>query len=358
MLLNTLLALGALLQTASAIVVEESSLRVNSAYDPLDVDTATPRLSWRLKSDKRGDAQTAVQIQASSSGDFQSADLWDSGKLESADPFITYDGAELASRASVHWRVKVWDVDDSGSEWSETAHFEISLLDEEDWDASWIANKDFKTGSTSLPVFAKEFSVDCEAVTKARLYLLGLGLHIPEINGQSITDEVLQPGYSTVNDTLPYSTYDITEYLQSGDNVVGVALGKGIYNAEQPLLGRYRKFAQAYQELRLIAQLEYECEGGESGQVISDDSWVSSLEGPYWETSWFGGEEYDARKELKNWSSVDGDRSEWSTVSLTTGPSGKLVSPRSPPLKVVDTIKPISVTQVGQALAFIRSETG
>lgn len=348
MLLKSILLCGALLSQVYAVAVEKNSLRTNGATNPLDVDTTTPRLTWRLSSSKRGDAQTAYRIQAASSSDFSKDELWDSGKVKSEDPFAVYSGDDLSSRSAVFWRVKVWDVDNSASGWSAPASFEVSLLSEDDWSASWISNPKFSTGNTSLPLFAKEFSLGCRP-SEARLYLLGLGLHAPEINGKAITDEVLQPGYSTVNDTLLYSTYDVTKALNKGDNVLGVALGKGTYDAEKPLLGRYSKFSQAYQELRLIAQLEYQCAGGKSGKVVSDESWLTSVDGPLWEASWYGGEEYDARKEILNWSSVKGDRSKWAKATVTKGPSGKLVSPRAPPLKVVDTIKPISVTKVNCA---------
>jgi hypothetical protein len=345
MLLKLLVASGALLTQAYAIAVEKASLRANGAYDPLDVDTASPRLTWRLSSPKRGDAQTGYRIQASSSPNFTEVNLWDSGKVDSSNPYAFYAGNDLKSRSAVFWRVQVWDVNGEVSAWSTLAKFEVSLLNADDWEAKWISNKKFKTGNTSLPVFAKDFAVDCE-VFKARLYLLGLGLHIPEINGEEITDEVLQPGYSTVNDTLLYSTYDVTNHLVKGNNVIGVSLGKGIYNAEKPLLGRYRKFEQAYQELRLIAQLEYQCVGGKTEKILSDNSWLTSVDGPYWETSWYGGEEYDARKELTSWSTVDFDRSSWAKADLTQGPPGKFLSPRSPPLKITETIKPVSVKKV------------
>lgn len=345
MLSKFIFLFGLLADQASSIAIEDDSLRVNAAYDPINVDTSTPRLTWRLESTKRGDVQTAYQIQASSTDDFTDADLWDSGKTKSKDPFVLYDGEQLTSRSSVNWRVKVWDKDDKASDWSTYSPFEISLLEDDDWEATWITNTEFETGNASLPLFAKEFEIEC-SVSKARLYLLGLGIHIPEINGERITDGVLQPGYSTYEDTLLYSTYDVTDYLEDGANVLGIALGKGIYDAEEPLLGRYHKFSQEYQELRLIAQLEYECGNGDTGKIPSDDSWLTSVDGPYWETSWFGGEEYDARKEIPDWSAVKGDRSTWGTASVTESPEVKLVSPRSPPLKVTETIKPVSVSQV------------
>ena len=347
MLLRSLLSLASLLAQAHGLSVEKGSPRANGAVNPVAVDTATPRLSWRLTSSSRGDSQIAYQVQAASAkSHFAAPDLWDSQRIASNDSFVTYSGKSLESRSTVFWRVKVWDSGNQPSDWSDVSSFEISLLDNSDWTASWIANTDFKTGNNSLPVFAKDFDVSCD-VSKARLYLLGLGLHAPELNGQKIGDSELEQGYTTVNKTLLYSTYDVTSQLSKGANVLGVALGKGTYDSEIPLLARYAKFKLTTPaQLKLIAQLEYSCVSGESGAVYSDDSWVTSVDGPYIEAAWFGGEEYDARKELPGWSTVDGDRSKWTKAVVTTGPLGKLVSPRSPPLKVVETLNAVSVKQV------------
>ncbi|KAH8897978.1 alpha-L-rhamnosidase [Thozetella sp. PMI_491] len=352
MFLSTLLPLGCVLGAVYGLSVEQGSLRANGALNPIAVDTATPRLTWRLSSTRRGDSQTAYQIQTATSSSFASADLWDSGKVSAGDPYAFYGGKALQSRDAVFWRVKVWDADGQASDWSAATSFEISLLKQADWSAKWIANDAFATGNNSLPVFAKEFSVDCD-VSKARLYLLGLGLHAPELNGAKIGDSVLEQGYTSVNKTLLYSTYDVTGQLVKGSNVLGVALGKGTYDSEKPLLGRYTKFSlKLAQQLKLISQLEYTCSSGESAAVYSDETWLTSVDGPYIEGAWYGGEEYDARKELPDWSKVSGDRSTWKKAVVTTQPLGTLVSPRSPPLKIVDTLPAVAVKQSGAQWVF------
>src|SRR5512140_3551478 len=62
------------------------SLRCEYQVDPLEVETAQPRLSWILASDKRGQSQTAYQILVATSPDRlrqEQGDLWDSGKVRS-----------------------------------------------------------------------------------------------------------------------------------------------------------------------------------------------------------------------------------------------------------------------------------
>ncbi|RYP21635.1 hypothetical protein DL765_002096 [Monosporascus sp. GIB2] len=345
MKISRLSNLASLAPITNALSIHRGSLRTDGVINPIAVDSTEPRLSWRLSSLKRGDAQTAYQIQTASSDDLWSwPDFWDSGRVNSDDSFAVYSGKSLGSRSAVYWRVRVWDSKGIPSAWSEISMFEVSLLKESDWKASWISNPEYSSGNSSLPLFAKEFTVPC-LPTKARLYLLGLGVHAPEINGGAIGDTVLGPGYSTVEKTALYSTYDVTKRMNLGKNVIGVALGKGIYNADKPLGGRYTKLTVPEQELKLISQLEYTCLVGGNRRVVSDGSWLTTVQGPHLEGHWYGGEEYDARNEIKDWSKTSGNRKGWTKASITTGPGGVLVSPKSPQLKVIDTVKAIDVKQ-------------
>jgi len=54
--------------------------------NPLGIDSKSPRLSWILESEQRGQYQTAYQILVAGSRELLEAgkaDLWDSGKVES-----------------------------------------------------------------------------------------------------------------------------------------------------------------------------------------------------------------------------------------------------------------------------------
>ncbi|KAI8270587.1 hypothetical protein K4K58_009924 [Colletotrichum sp. SAR11_239] len=229
----------ALVAVVSAISIEPESLRTEGVTAPLGIHATNPLLSWRLQSDRRGDNQTAYQLQAASSSDgFDAPDLWDTGKLSDTQAFASWNGSTLSSRDQGYWRVRAWDADDVASTWSEPSTFELGLLEESDWTAQWIENNEFATGVNSLPLFAREFNINC-TVAKARLYITGLGVFYAELNGNSVSDEVLGPGYSTINRTVLYRAYDVTDLLTEGDNVIGVSIGKGIYNSDKPLLNRY-----------------------------------------------------------------------------------------------------------------------
>ena len=61
------------------------SCDANTGRIPLGIDIRSPRLSWVIQSDRRGEIQTAYQVLVASSPDLlrqDKGDLWDSGKVE------------------------------------------------------------------------------------------------------------------------------------------------------------------------------------------------------------------------------------------------------------------------------------
>lgn len=74
----------------------------------------------------------------------------------------------------------------------------------------------------------RQFNLTSEdRIASATWYLAGIGLHHATVNGESITDEVLAPGYSNYQLSTEYRTYDVTNMLHKGPNALGVKLGNG-----------------------------------------------------------------------------------------------------------------------------------
>src|SRR5512142_3035877 len=95
----------------STVVV--ANLRCEYRTSPIGIDEARPRLGWVLTAGRRDEGQTAYQVVVATSEALlahQQGDLWDSGKVASANSVhIVYDGKPLRSRASCYWKVRVWD---------------------------------------------------------------------------------------------------------------------------------------------------------------------------------------------------------------------------------------------------------
>ena len=78
--------------------------------------------------------------------------------------------------------------------------------------------------------------------------------------------------------------------------------------------------------------------------IITDASWKSYLNGPYIETSWYDGEEYNATLEIADWSSNSDHLNRWENASVFQGPSGSMTGSTYPPLKMVEQFPAVSLS--------------
>jgi alpha-L-rhamnosidase len=214
----------------------------------------------------------------------------------------------------------------------------MGLLDAADWSARWIAHPSWTYGQP-LPVFARQFTIS-KSVRQARLYITGLGIYLASLNGRAVTEDVLAPGNTNYAKQVEYATYDVAGSLQQGANTIGVQLGNGTYNAvETP--GRYMKFVNAAAaNLRLLAQLEIVYGDGSSETIGSDADWRTTL-GATIVSTWYGGEDYDARRE------PGADLSGWdrAVVSPPLSAAMQLSWRPAPAVRVMDRLTPVSITQ-------------
>lgn len=139
----------ALAATASSATI--SGLRVDGLIDPLGLDNRKPRLSWRLERAADGAKQAAYRVSVASTPSLLAAgrpDLWDSGRIDSDRTFdVAYEGQPLQSRQECHWRVESWVDGASRATVSETAKWEMGLLQAGDWRAEWLEAEDSVTAA-------------------------------------------------------------------------------------------------------------------------------------------------------------------------------------------------------------------
>ena len=108
--------------------LEVKGLRTESATNPIGVSNS-PRLSWQLDSEERGNFQRAYEILAATTQeklDEEKADLWATKKQQGAAKLlVSWQGKPLKKGQKVHWKVRVWDKQDRPSGWSEIATFVV-----------------------------------------------------------------------------------------------------------------------------------------------------------------------------------------------------------------------------------------
>lgn len=320
------------------------SLECEARKDPVGIDTAKPRLGWRLRSDQQNQNQTSYQILVAASPEKLSAgqaDLWDSGRVASGNTaWIPYAGKPLAAFQRAWWKVRVWDNSSRPSAWSEPARWTTALLSPSDWKGGWIAHPDTSLRSGPLPVFRKEIQLD-RPVRSAVALVSGAGFHELRINGAKVGDHVLAPAWTNYRATMLYEAFDVTSLLQSGSNAIGVMVGNGFYNVAG---GRYTKYTGSFGHLRVSLMLHLQFEDGSTQDVRSDNSWRVH-DGPITFSCIYGGEDYDARKELPGWDRPGFDDSAWQHAQPVEAPGGLLRAQGSPPLRVQQSFGTVKITQ-------------
>jgi alpha-L-rhamnosidase len=338
-------------------------LKCENLVNPPGIDLISPQLSWQLISEIRNQQQTAYQIIASDQEKLladNSGNLWDTGKINSNETVnIPYRGKALTSMLKVFWKVRVWDDSDQPSKWSDVAFWEMGYVKPTDWKAKWIGMVEDQYPDSAVtgpaPWFRKIFQVSNEIIS-ARIMISGLGFYELTLNGVKVGDHVLAPAQTNYDlrklqkliyyhddqsrQRVLYNTFDVTQQLKTGGNVVGIVLGNGWYNQRD----RTVEGCMWYGTPRLIFQLEITKRDGSKEYVCSDNSWKTTT-GPILQDGIFTGETYDARRELGQWGSLGYSDEKWHNAIEVKAPVGKLMSQLAPPDRIIRTIRPVFLSK-------------
>lgn len=321
--------------------IQAVECKVEYARNPLGLHTREPRLFWRMESDRRAVRQSAYRILVSASReqlDQDQGDMWDSGKTDSEQStHVVYGGQPLQSGARYYWKVRVWDQDGNASDWSETAHWSMGLLDRGEWKAQWIGRKaQPDTDMQPAPYFRKEVALR-RRVKRAVAYATALGLYELYINGQRVS-EWFAPGWTDYDKRVQVQAYEIGDLLNEGDNALGVIVGEGWYSGTVGFLGD-----KVYGERPFfLMQVEVEYEDGTKERIVTDGSWKTKA-GPIVYSDMIKGETYDARLELAGWDAPGYDDAGWEQPDVRPGYNGLLTATLEPPVRITQTIRPVDM---------------
>lgn len=266
-----------------------------------------------MASDERNVQQSAYQIRvASSSSNLSHPDVWDSGKVTSAESvLVAYTGPQLKPRTRYFWSVRVWDTDGGESGWSAPSWWETGLMDPAQWSAEWVSAPPALTDVPSLessawiwfpegdpansaPAGTRWFrrTIDiADGLTTAALAISADNAYSIWVNGS----EVAHTDLATDNEGWRHpAVVDVLAQLRPGKNVLAVSAA----NAEEGAAG-------------LIAALTLHTAAGEQ-KVVTDASWKST-----------------DKKPAENWRGPDFDDSGWpaakEAAAWGAAPWGKVV---------------------------------
>ena len=316
-----------------AVVDVRVTLRTQVPDGVLASGAEPVRVSWQVTGVEPGAVQEAYEVQSAPAPSFAGGG-WSSGVVESADQVaVPAPGSELRSREVRHLRARV-RTQAGWSAWSDALRVEAGLLDAADWVARpvTLSADPGAVRQSPPPLLRRTFALD-EAPASARLHVTALGLHEARINGTRVSADLLAPGWTPYGQRLLADTYDVTDLLVEGENVIAATIGDGWFRGR---LGFKQKDDRCTygSEIGLIAQLEITTPNGKRMVVATDGGWQAST-GEIRSADLYDGVVIDLRECQPGWDAPGFDDAGWQGARVLDVESPRIEPRTAPPVRVV-----------------------
>ena len=327
------------------------NLTTEYMVNPTGLDEKMPRFSWTYKATDEnafGQKQTAYRILVSmnkSSIGKNTGDVWDSKWVQSNQmQLIEYKGEPLQSDRTYYWKIQAKDEKGNIAD-SETAYWSSGLFNQNEWTAKWIgSNQLFTPGvkdcNVDDPWLRKTFSLK-SVPRKATLFVASVGFHEVYVNGHKIGDHVLAGAVTDHTKRARYLVYDIADKLRTGENVIAFWLGTSWsifapYNTPDrprtPIVSAQVDFYNA--SMKRISRLQTDG----TWKVHSSPNRLLGI----WAMHHYGGEIWDANKEIKGWNLPDFNDKNWQQATVYN-PKLKISAQVVQTNKLVHEINPVGI---------------
>ncbi|MEN8155765.1 MAG: family 78 glycoside hydrolase catalytic domain [Bacteroidota bacterium] len=330
---------------------EVSDLKCEHLINPVGIDTSVPRLSWKLQSGEDNVYQTAYEIVVSTEiSDINKGDgiIWESGKVLSDAMLVDFGGDHLKSNTKYYWTVRVWNQQNDVSACSEVSSFVTGMM-KTGWHGDWISDSE-DIDRKPAPLFRRRIIIN-RKVKSARAYIVAGGLYELYLNEKRLGDACLQPAYTRYDKRVLYNTYDITEEIRKGDNVVGVILGNGWYNHQAVAVWDFHKAPwRAHPKFKMDILIDFA--DGSQEVIATSNDWKYST-GDIVLNSIYSGEWHDHNLKKDGWLKFDYNDKDWGNAIKVEAPTDHVVSEMMPPIRISDIIEPRRVTRFNDSTYLI-----
>ncbi|MEO2012802.1 MAG: family 78 glycoside hydrolase catalytic domain [Fuerstiella sp.] len=182
-----------------------------------------------------------------------------------------------------------------------------------------------------------------KTVRRATAYVCGLGFFDLYVSGRLIGgDQLMNPALTGYDKRALYVTFDITDAMQSGSNVVGAVLSNGRFFAPR---SQNPMPMHSYGTPRMIGQIHVQYTDGSEQTIVTSESWQLTTDGPLRASNEFDGEEYDGRMEMPGWATADFDGADWQPAQIVKSPGGQLEAQMVEPIRVTEVLDPVQIVQ-------------
>lgn len=304
-------------------------LTTNRLKRPLAV-TEPVRLSWKLQSAVNGDRQTAYEITVHTVLP-AAAEVWSSGKVASDETLDILLPVKLLPFTTYQWTVRVWDREDISSVYASPAVFETGPMEDVDWTAEWISSVSqadrehvpdamdpfANQGPEEIVYFRGVLSIPDKPLAQARLYLASEKACYIHLCGRTTDQWKTAPMTRNMTKRLLYLTYDVTDLIRPGAQVLGIESQAG----------------------NVLAQLVLTYQDG-TQEIMGTDKAFTFWSGATSLAPMESGEIFDARLEPWGWDKPDFAAADWTSVYPGQCPAPRLEPNCHPTLQVTRRVHP------------------
>jgi len=182
-------------------------------------------------------------------------------------------------------------------------------------------------------------------VRRATLYATALGIFDVHLNGQRVSDDYFNPGWTDYAKRVYYRAFDVTGQVRAGGNVLGAILADGWYSG---YVGFGKKRDHYGTKPRFRALLHLELADGSATDVVTGPRWRTAT-GPIHESDFLMGEVFDAREAQspawRGWDSFGFDDSRWGPVDVGTELTPVVQSHPAQPVRAFAELKPRTIKE-------------
>lgn len=222
----------------------------------------------------------------------------------------------------------------------------------------WISN------GTDRPFYARKKFMLEKTPQKAMISICGLGQFQLFVNGQKVSDHVLDPAWTDYRKWVQYPMFDITDMLNEGENVIAAEVGNGWFIMDDsenytfrfppfmpPNPNGYKPFAKM---LMMAAHVTLDFGGGEIKEFDADETWKTA-EHMILHSNVYGSETIDGRKRIPHWNDNSLDDTGWTNaqrVPEEEEPEGILCEQTIPPVRVIRSYEGVYLHSAGKRYVY------
>lgn len=318
-------------------------LRCNGMKDPIGIAKESILFTWKLKSEILDVIQEEVRFQLADTETFLKTEFLYEKRISGRDPFFRMEqGKEITLKENKQyfWRISLVLQTSEGERetgFCKPGLFVTAYKTGSKWNAKWIEAEDafykdgeeeqkkyWKTSSDlgfwneilsadksgsrildqglqSVPCFRRVWNIkkDAERVT---IRISARGFYELRINGVKIGRCALTPDFTPYDKQIYYQTYDVTEQIRAGENMVEICLGDGWFCGHaQGVMGRNHLYGK---RPAVIMEGIAEWKDG-SRQTLESDRQFECYTTPWIYADLFMGERIDFRRKEKRYFTVE-----------------------------------------------------